>query len=251
MINVSPDTVIPTTYVNGLFKGKVTKVHCTCATGRYAPHRYAFKRVFRILQVPFIPSLTEATLHIDLDWLRGIQKPFLPTSIETTRVVGTCRCQIMCLPSRFPTETLPIRDDSLYQILWKKRVGFDAKTDDHYSIPPFVQQFGWMHELKLMLKRLHAEKLRGWDRYLGSLLFAYHETPHSSLKFAPFDVLYSRTVHSPIATCILRKLWTGKVESPKVKTIHQHVLNLCERLEKKCEITQQNLQTLVDMNKHY
>ncbi|XP_049524028.1 uncharacterized protein LOC125945781 [Dermacentor silvarum] len=43
--------------------------------------------------------------------------------------------------------------------------------------------------LKLMLKRMCAEKPRDWDRYLAPLLFAYREVPQASLGFSPFELL--------------------------------------------------------------
>jgi transposase InsO family protein len=40
--------------------------------------------------------------------------------------------------------------------------------------------------LKLMLKRLCAERPRDWDRYLGPALYAYREVPQESSWFSPF-----------------------------------------------------------------
>jgi len=53
--------------------------------------------------------------------------------------------------------------------------------------------------LKAMLKRMCAEKPKDWDRYLPALLFAYREVPQESLGFAPFELLYGRTVKGPMS----------------------------------------------------
>jgi transposase InsO family protein len=51
--------------------------------------------------------------------------------------------------------------------------------------------------LKLMLKRLCAERPRDWDRYLGPALFAYREVPQESSRFIPFELLYGWPVRGP------------------------------------------------------
>ena len=58
--------------------------------------------------------------------------------------------------------------------------------------------------LKQMLKRICSEKLRDWDKYLNAMLFAYREVPQESLGFAPFDLIYGRSVRGPIT--ILKQL---------------------------------------------
>ena len=60
--------------------------------------------------------------------------------------------------------------------------------------------------LKRMLRRLCSEKPRQWHRYINPLLFAYREVPQESTGFAPFELLYARTVRGPMQ--ILKELWT-------------------------------------------
>ena len=81
--------------------------------------------------------------------------------------------------------------------------------------------------LKQMLRRMCAEKLRDWDRYLNAILFAYREVPHESLGFSPFELLYCRTIWGPMR--ILRELWSGDVADGEVKTTYQYVVDLRER----------------------
>ena len=82
--------------------------------------------------------------------------------------------------------------------------------------------------LKLMLKRLCAERPRDWDHYLSALLFAYREAPHESTQFSPFELLYGRSVRGPMK--VLRDLMTKENTDAEVKTTYQYVVDLKERL---------------------
>lgn len=78
-----------------------------------------------------------------------------------------------------------------------------------------------------------------WDKYVAPLLFAYREVPQESLGFAPFELLYGRTVMGPLR--ILRELWTKDVNDPDVKSTYQYVLELKERLEDTCKLAHDQL----------
>ena len=60
--------------------------------------------------------------------------------------------------------------------------------------------------LKMMLRRMCAERPKDWDRYSPEFLFAYMEGPQKSLGFSPFELLYGRTVRGPMR--ILKEIWT-------------------------------------------
>jgi len=60
--------------------------------------------------------------------------------------------------------------------------------------------------LKMMLRRMCAERPKDWDRYLSEFLFAYREGPQKSLGFSPCELLYGRTVRGPMR--ILKEIWT-------------------------------------------
>jgi len=83
--------------------------------------------------------------------------------------------------------------------------------------------------LKMMLRRMCAERLKDWDRYLPALLFAYREVPQESLGFSPFELLYGRTVRGPMR--ILKEIWTKEGTKPEVKLNFQYVLELQDRLQ--------------------
>ena len=91
--------------------------------------------------------------------------------------------------------------------------------------------------LKSMIKKMCEEKPKDWDRYINPLLFAYRETPHEHTGFAPFELLFGRTVRGPMM--ILKELWTKEVQEPEIKSTYQYVLDLRERLEETCKLAQQ------------
>ena len=62
----------------------------------------------------------------------------------------------------------------------------------------------WHACLKGMLKRSEME-LKGWDRHLKYLLFAYRDTPHCVTGFSPFTLLYGRNVRDPLE--LLSSAW--------------------------------------------
>lgn len=90
--------------------------------------------------------------------------------------------------------------------------------------------------LKMMLKRMCAERPNDWDRYVPALLFAYREVPQESLGFAQFELLYGRTVTGPVQ--ILREIWTRDIQNPEVRTTYEYVLDLQNRLDKTIHIAQ-------------
>ncbi|XP_072022821.1 uncharacterized protein [Amphiura filiformis] len=103
--------------------------------------------------------------------------------------------------------------------------------------------------LKLMLRKMCEERPTDWDRYLNALLFAYRETPQSSIGFSPFELLYGRVVRGPLT--VLKELWTGEIEEPETKSTYQYVLDLQDRLEKTCDLARQELQKSQSKYKSY
>ena len=60
-----------------------------------------------------------------------------------------------------------------------------------------------------------------------------------SLGYAPFELLYGRTVRGPMR--IFREFLTSESVEPEVKTTYEYVVDLKERLQDTCEIAQQEL----------
>ena len=103
--------------------------------------------------------------------------------------------------------------------------------------------------LKSMLKKLCAKEPRQWHRFINAALFAYREVPQESTGFAPFELLYGRTVRGPMY--ILRQLWTKEDTADDVKTSYQHVFELRERLDDMMEMALASLKHSQGRYKHY
>jgi transposase InsO family protein len=104
--------------------------------------------------------------------------------------------------------------------------------------------------LKTILKRLCAERPKDWDRFLPAVLFAYREVPQDSTGYSPFELLYGRDVRGPLS--VLKEIWLKeRSEDPEVKTTYQYVLDLRDRIEKTCELAQQELSKSARRYKKY
>ena len=103
--------------------------------------------------------------------------------------------------------------------------------------------------LKSMLKRLCSEQPKQWPRYINALLFAYREVPQESTGFAPFELMYGRTIRGPMH--ILRQLWTAESDEAEVRNSYQYVFELRERIEQTMNLAQAELQKSQQRYKHY
>lgn len=95
--------------------------------------------------------------------------------------------------------------------------------------------------IKLMVKRMCAERPKAWDKYINPLLFAYREIPQESLKFSPFELVYGRSVIGPMT--ILKELWTKEISDPEIKSTYQFVIDLRDKLESTCKLAKENLKS--------
>ncbi|GFS27674.1 zinc finger protein [Elysia marginata] len=130
------------------------------------------------------------------------------------------------------------------RLLGKKQ---KATTPYHPMCNGLVERFN--ATLKTCLRRLFSEQPRQWHRYINPLLFSYREVPQESTHFAPFELLYGRTVRGPMR--ILRELWTKDIEEPEVKISFVYVLNLRERLDDTLKIAREELEKAQGRQKHY
>ena len=103
--------------------------------------------------------------------------------------------------------------------------------------------------LKKMLIRMSNEQPKEWDRFIEPLLFAYREVPQESTGFAPFELLYGRTLRGPMS--ILRDLWTKEGIDKEVITTYQYVFDLRNRIEDTCTLARENLLTAQKMYKKH
>ena len=100
-----------------------------------------------------------------------------------------------------------------------------------------------------MLKRLCENKPKEWDRYVNATLFAYREAPQESTVFAPFELLYGRTVRGPVQ--ILKQLWTEEIKQPHVKSSYEYIIDLRERMEEGIKVAHESLQQAQRRYKKY
>ncbi|CAC5413817.1 unnamed protein product [Mytilus coruscus] len=91
--------------------------------------------------------------------------------------------------------------------------------------------------MKLILKRLCAERPRDWDKYLEPALTAYREVPQENVTF---ELVYGWPVRGPMT--ILKELWTREITHPDVRSTYEYVINLRERLESTCKLVKHNLE---------
>src|SRR5215469_6165258 len=94
-------------------------------------------------------------------------------------------------------------------------------------------------DLKRMLVRLCIEQPRQWHRFIALFLFAYREVPQESTEFAPFELLYRKTIRGPMQ--IVKELWTKEVTENEIRNSYAYVLELRERIEKTLKLANENL----------
>ncbi|GFN80780.1 Zinc finger protein [Plakobranchus ocellatus] len=120
-----------------------------------------------------------------------------------------------------------VKKDCMKEVCRLLGIKQKTTTPYHPMCNGMVERFN--ATLKTCLRRLCSEQPRQWHRYINPLLFAYREVPQESTHFAPFKLLYGRTVLGPMH--ILRELWTKEIKESDVKSSYEYVLNLRERLD--------------------
>ena len=112
-----------------------------------------------------------------------------------------------------------------------------TSTPYHPQCNGLVERFNGT--LKSMLRKLCVERPTDWDRYLEAVLFAYREVKQDTLGFAPFELLYGRTVRGPMA--ILRELWSKNVPDEEQQSTYHYLFELRNRLEETCKLVEKSL----------
>ena len=157
-------------------KGKVAKV----PLGDMPVIDTPFQRVATDIVGPIHPKTEKGNRFILtlVDYATRYPEAIALPSIETTRVAEA----MVDAFSRvgIPNEILTDQGSQFTSALMKEisrllSIRQLTTTPYHPSCNGLVERFNGT--LKLMLKRLCAEKPRDWDRYISPLLFAYCETP--------------------------------------------------------------------------
>ncbi|EEC15882.1 polyprotein of retroviral origin, putative, partial [Ixodes scapularis] len=162
---------------------------------------------------------------------------------------------MICPATKFP-EAVPLKElnsvgivDGLLSVF--SRVGFPAELQsDQGSVftsaltTTFLQKCGirivhssvrhpqsnsveaWHSVLKRVLRALCYEHSRDWEACLPATMFALRSVPHETTGFSPAELVYGRSLRSPLR--MLREAWEGRGEDP---TVVEYVLGLLERLQ--------------------
>lgn len=219
-------------------KGKVGKA----PLGKMPLIEVPFQRVAVDLVGPIEPRTTSGKRYILtlVDYATRYPEAVAIGSIDTETVAEAllgmfCRIGVpMEILSDLGTQFTSELMQEVSRLLSIKRL---TTSPYHPMCNGLVESFNG--QLKLMLKRLCAERPRDWDKYLNPVLFAYRDAPQESLGFSPFELVYGRSVRGPMK--ILKELWTKEVPDVEVKSTYQYVIDLQERLERTCEMARENL----------
>lgn len=128
-----------------------------------------------------------------------------------------------------PKEVLSDRGSNFMSTVMQQTFAMLGVT--HITTSPYHPQTNGMLErfhstLKAMLRKTTGVADR-WDEYLPYLCFAYRDTPHATLGFSPFELLYGRDVRGPLS--IVRQQWAKK------KTQSRSIVEFVQDMQKKLE----------------
>ena len=116
-------------------------------------------------------------------------------------------------------------------------------TPYHPQTDGLVERFN--QTLKSMLRKAAVDEGKDWDKLIPYLLFAYREVPQSSTGFAPFELLYGRSVRGPLD--VLRDTWEAGKRSEE--SVVSYVLSVREKLDKMSELVRDNLEAAQKLQK--
>ena len=100
------------------------------------------------------------------------------------------------------------------------------------KISPYHPQTDGMVELnstmKRLLRKLTPKNVKEWDDCLPFVLWAYRGTIHSSTGFSPYELVFGRTMKTPLDK--LSKYWKGKREEKDMEVV-EYLRLLKEKLD--------------------
>lgn len=79
--------------------------------------------------------------------------------------------------------------------------------------------------MKRLLRAMCYERKTDWEVCLPAAMFALRTAPHESTGFSPPELVYGRSLRSPLR--IIREAWEGRADDPSVV---EYVLDLLDRL---------------------
>ncbi|XP_064470077.1 uncharacterized protein LOC135384822 [Ornithodoros turicata] len=185
----------------------------------------------------------------------------LPVSKSGSKYILT----MICPATKFP-EAVPLKEqcsaeivDGLLSVF--SRIGFPREIQcDNGSVftsaltTTFLQKCGikvihsslyhpqsnsvekWHSVLKRVLRALVHDFKTDWEAGLPGAMFALRSVPHEATGFSPAELVYGRTLRSPMR--LLREEW----EDPRTdNTVVEYVLDLLQRLQDTREIAEANM----------
>ncbi|KAK8769473.1 hypothetical protein V5799_014060 [Amblyomma americanum] len=199
-----------------------------------------------------VPIITEPFRRLVIDTVGP-----LPVTATGYRHILT----VICPATKFP-EAVPLKDLSSVEIVNAllsifARVGFPAEIQSdqgtvftsalttaflercgvkllHSSVyHPQSNSVEKLHSvMKRVLRALCFQQQSDWELCLPGVMFALRTAPHAATGFSPAELVYGRSLRSPLR--MLRDSWEGRGDDPVVV---EYVLSLLERLRRAQELS--------------
>ncbi|XP_029832045.3 uncharacterized protein LOC115316745 [Ixodes scapularis] len=213
-----------------------------------------------------VPIITEPFRRLVIDTVGP-----LPVTQSGYRHILT----ILCPATKFP-EAIPLKELSSVEVVNAllsvfARVGFPAEIQsDQGSVftsaltTTFLERCGiklihssvyhpqsnsvekWHSVMKRVLRALCYEHKTDWEACLPATMFALRSVPHEATGFSPAELVYGRSLRSPLQ--MLRESWEGHGEDP---TVVEYVLELLDRLNRSRSIAESNMKDAQVKAKRY
>ena len=104
---------------------------------------------------------------------------------------------------------------------------YQIKTSPyHPQTDGMVERFN--ATMKRLLKKLTQKSIKEWDKCLPFVLWAYRGTVHSTTGYSPFELLFGRTMKTPIDE--LAKYWKEKQGEKDIEVV-EYLRDLGDKLE--------------------
>ncbi|XP_077559123.1 uncharacterized protein LOC144174347 [Haemaphysalis longicornis] len=213
-----------------------------------------------------VPVITEPFRRLVIDTVGP-----LPATTSGYRHILT----VLCPATKFP-EAVPLKELSSVEIVNAllsvfARVGFPAEIQSdqgtvftsaltttflekcgvkliHSSVyHPQSNSVEKLHSvMKRVLRAMCYERKTDWELCLPAAMFALRTAPHETTGFTPAELVYGRSLRSPLR--ILRESWEGRGEDPMVV---EYVLSLMDRLHRAQQLAGTAMSTAQKKSKPY
>ncbi|XP_064485140.1 uncharacterized protein LOC135397466 [Ornithodoros turicata] len=213
-----------------------------------------------------VPIITEPFQRLVID----VVGP-LPASKNGSKYVLTMICPATKFPEAIPLkeQTSPEIVDGLLSVF--ARIGFPKEIQcDNGSVftsaltTTFLEKCGirvihsslhhpqsnsvekWHSALKRVLRALAHEYKTDWELGLPGAMFALRSVPHEATGFSPAELVYGRSLRSPMR--LVRERWESNQTDT---TVLEYVLDLLQRLQDSREVAEANMKEAQQRAKSY